>query len=177
MASDEIDDLNWRPPPTSGLATRRFRGTDPAEMLRRVADYIDRENPGRTIVALWCVPPSDGSQGGMEFDVIIEHDEDAYTDLIEHDGDVIEVEGLGEMLAGLRGQPGLWRHMATVDDAATAVVLRDAFREAAREHLEKRDAPTLEGFSFEWRQPDIGAFCVYGRYESPPSNGPQGRQG
>lgn len=75
---DETDELNPHAPPTSGLATRRFRGTDPAEMLRRVAEYLDRANPGRMIVGLWCVPPSDGSDEGMEFDVVIEHDEDAY---------------------------------------------------------------------------------------------------
>lgn len=75
---DETDELNPQPPPTSGLATRRFRGVDQAEMLRRVADYIDRANPGRTIVGMWCVPPSDGSQDGMELDVVVEHDEDAY---------------------------------------------------------------------------------------------------
>jgi hypothetical protein len=78
LPANEVDEHNPHPPPTSGLASRRFRGSDPAEMLHRVAEYLDRANPGRMIVGLWCVPPSDGSEEGIEFDVIVEHDEDAY---------------------------------------------------------------------------------------------------
>ena len=163
MASDEIDELNTRPPPTSGLDVRHFRGTDPAEMLREVADYIDRANPGRTIVGLWCLPPSDGTDEGMEFEVIVDHDEDAYADIIEHDGGLIEVEGFEEMLIELRGRPMLWRLMATVEDEATATVLRDAFRTTAGER--KRKPPEIYGF--EYREVEIGKFSVYGRYESP----------
>jgi hypothetical protein len=166
MASDEIDELNWRPPPTTGLATRHFRGTDPAEMLRQVADYIDRANPGRTIVGLWCVPPSDGSEEGLEFEVIVDHDEDAYAMIIDDDKGMIEVEGFEEMLIELRDQspePGMWRLMATVDDEATATLLREAFRTTAEER--RRTPP--EAFGFECRQVESGKFQVYGRFEPP----------
>lgn len=168
MASDEIDERNPHPPPTTGLATRTFWGTDPAEMLRQVADYIDRANPGRTIVGLWCVPPTDSDEG-MEFDVVIEHDEDAYADIIEHDGGLIEVEGFEEMLIELRdatrtpGRSGMWRLMATVEDEATAMALRNGFRTSAGER--RRKPPEI--FSFEYREPRPGEFCVYGRYEPP----------
>jgi hypothetical protein len=80
VAADEVDELNPFPPPTSGLTMRRFRGRDHAEMLRRVADYLDRENPGRTIVGLWSVTPAEGPLDALELEVIFEHDEDAYED-------------------------------------------------------------------------------------------------
>lgn len=71
------DPLNPVPPPTTGIALRRFRGEDDAEMLRRVADYLDEANPGRTIIGLW----STASDYGLQFDVVIEYDEDAYEDI------------------------------------------------------------------------------------------------
>jgi hypothetical protein len=163
MASDEIDELNTRPPPTTGLDTRHFRGTDPAEMLRQVADYIDRSNPGRMIVGLWCVPPSDGSEEGLEFDVIVDHDEDAYSEWIPHDGGHISVEGFDEVLADLRSQPSTWCQLATAEDEATAIALRDGFGTAA---IGRRWNPGAGSYSFEFRE-EAGGFGVFGRCDPP----------
>lgn len=74
MAADETDEHNSHPPPTTGLDVRYFRGTDQVVMLREVADHLDRCNPGRSIVGLWCTAESE--KHGMVFEVVIEYDED-----------------------------------------------------------------------------------------------------
>ena len=71
-----------------------------------------------------------------------------------------QVEGFEEMLAELRKRPGMWRRMATVDDAASAVLLQDALSKAAEGHMKP-----MEAFGFEWREPEAGRFSVYGRFE------------
>jgi hypothetical protein len=160
MAADEIDEYNPHPPPTTGLALRYFRGGDHAEMLRRVADYIDRSNPGRLIVAIRASVAPDDSE--LVLEVVVEHDEDAYEDVDDYETEVARVassEGFGEMLAELRTRPGMWRLMATVDDEFKAAALREAFVTSAAELLPS------EKFGFEYRQPEVGKFCVYARCE------------
>lgn len=78
QGSDRTDDENPVPAPTSGCATRRFRGADHAEMLRRLADYLDERNPGRTLVVAWAMFDDDEFERPFIIEAVIDYDEDAY---------------------------------------------------------------------------------------------------